>query len=64
MIDTAQHIPVSKPNQQIHSTGVMYVDYQLSGTMTLDELNKAIIYLVQIQQYAKHNNIPIIGFNK
>ena len=64
MIDTAQHIPESQPNQQIHSTGVMYVDYQLSGAMTLDELNKAIIYLVQIQQYAKHNNIPIIGFNK
>jgi hypothetical protein len=60
---TEQHIPESKPNQQHQSVGLIYVDYQLPRVLTLDELDKAINYLKQIQEYAKNNNCQVLGFN-
>jgi hypothetical protein len=59
-----QHIPVSQPNMQNHSVGLIYCDYQLPRAMTIAELDKAIKYLQQIQQYAIANNCKIIGFTE
>jgi hypothetical protein len=62
MIDTAQHIPVSKPNQQ--NTGMIYCNSEIPSIMTLDELSKLIIHLTQIYRYAVQNNVQSIMLRK
>jgi len=44
--------------------GTIYIDYELPRIMTLDELNKAVIYLVQIQRYATNNGFNNLEFRK
>ena len=62
MIDTAQHIPQSKPNQQ--NTGMLYVNSEIQPVMSLDELSKLIIHLTQIYRYAVQNNVSRIVLRK
>ena len=62
MIDTAQHIPQSKPNQQC--TGMIYCNSEIKDVMSLDDLSKFIIHLGQIYQYAVRNNVSRIMLRK
>jgi hypothetical protein len=61
MIQTQQHIPVSKPNQQKQG-GTLFVDLNLNHVTTRDGLNNLIIYLVQIQRKMVENDINNITF--
>lgn len=59
---TAQHIPESKPNQQ--STGLLYVNFVPERVMSIEDLDKYIIYLMQIRRYAVNNNVMRIQLKR
>ena len=59
---TMQHIPESKPNQR--STGMIYVNYAPERIMSIDDLDKYIIYLMQIRRYAVSNNVLRIALKQ
>lgn len=59
---TAQHIPESKPNQQ--NTGLLYVNFVPEKVMTIEDLDKYIIYLMQIRRYAVTNNVMRIQLKR
>jgi hypothetical protein len=58
----AQNIPESKPNQQC--SGVIYVNFKPEPLMTLEQLDKYIIYLMQIRRYAVNNNVLRIALKQ
>jgi len=59
---TAQHIPESKPMQQ--NTGMIYVNFVPDPVMSIESLDKYIIYLMQIRRYAVQNNVMRIQLKR
>jgi hypothetical protein len=57
-----QHIPESKPKQQ--NSGLIFVNYQPPSIMTIEDLDKYIIYLMQIRRYAVTNNVMRIQLKR